>query len=517
MKINQNRPDTQKVPVNVINTLVEQISDLQTDVATLQGDVEGLEQSVDTVNIEATEAQINRINATNISSTNATINTITASNKVDTANLDANQAEVDTATIGTETVSSSTITDATITTANITDLDAVNGAVQHLSAGMVTANVVGADNLYISGNITNNGIYDGKYVNVVNVTAANHVTTPVLNVIDTANIRDLNISGHITGVSDIVADSIIIEETKSEVAQIDEIENRITYTDTLHPITPSPSLDNNDTYTIELPQFTGTFILRWFYDNAERWSATVIGSGKNYAITFASHYEDVGYVLKLFQWDNKLYIRHNANGVLYYSCNTDKKPDDINIYYNMVGWANPKSLEELCDETHEIDIIRPSGTVMLGAVTVPMLETFNDTFGITFKGSCTFAEMPSLDDAMVGDVWNITTEGYTDSDFVEGSSKPINAGDDIIAILDKSDPENNVLKWDKFAAGVNYDNFQAYDITATHALKSEGTLEVDGNTVLHNTTVTGNITQTGNQNVTGNETIIGKVTIGDLD
>ena len=516
MKINQNRPDTQKVPVSVINTMLEQISDLQEDTAELDARIDQLGTNVDTVSVSADSVGTNTLTVRNEASIDdLTVQGVTAQN-INASGISASDGNITNIVANTVTSASETVESLTAANVGIQQLEAVNGQIVNLESTDIETNQLDANTIHTNG-INNSGNYTGKNVNAENVAASKTVSAKDLNVSGNSEVNNLKVNGSLTGVSDIVADSIIIEETKSEVAQIDEIKNRITYTDTLHPITPSPSLDNNDTYTIELPQFTGTFILRWFYDNAERWSATVIGSGKNYAITFASHYEDVGYVLKLFQWDNKLYIRHNANGVLYYSCNTDKKPDDINIYYNMVGWANPKSLEELCDETHEIDIIRPSGTVMLGAVTVPMLETFNDTFGITFKGSCTFAEMPSLDDAMVGDVWNVTTEGYTDSDFIEGSSKPINAGDDIIAILDKSDPENHVLKWDKFAAGVNYDNFQAYDITATHALKSEGTLEVEGNTVLHNTTVTGNITQTGNQNVTGNETIIGKVTIGDLD
>lgn len=92
------------------------------------------------------------------------------------------------------------------------------------------------------------------------------------------------------------------------------------------------------------------------------------------------------------------------------------------------------------------------------------------------------------------------------------------------------------LKWNKFAAGVNYDNFVATNITARTALKSKGTLEVDGTSqfdnnvtvnadVTHtgnytqtgNQTITGNLNRTGNESVDGNATISGLVIIGDLD
>lgn len=572
MKINQNRPDTQKVPVNTINTMLEQISDLQTDVAGLQNEVNGLEQSIDTVNIEATQAQIDSINATNIESTNAIINNITASVKVDTANLDANIAEIDTATIGTETVGTSTITDATIATADITDLDAVTGEVQHLRTDSVEANSVNADTITTKG-ITNSGNYTGKNVTVENVTASNTINAKNLNVSDSVSVADINITGSVTGLSDIEADSIIVDEIKADTAEIQSIKNQSIYTDTLHPLVPSPSLvSDSDRYTIELPTFTGTMVLTWLEGDIIKWTATVIGNGTDYIITWSSP-DSENYVQNLFQWNKHLYIRHNANGQLLYSYSAEKELEPITIYYNMVGWTNPKSLEELCDENHEIDVIRPDGTVQFGAVRIPMLETGDGRNGtFNFKGECAFVDIPDFSDVLQGDVWNITDEAYTDNRFVEGAGKPINAGDNIIAVVVEID-DDLVMKWDKFSAGVNYENFVAENITATESLKSEGTLEVDGTSQFNDTvnvdawliaddidgynvnannlyvrsgndiyiradnelevyvptiiesnithtgnyTATGNQTITGNLNRTGNETITGTVIIGDLD
>ena len=558
MKINQNRPDTQKVPVNVVNTMLEQISDLQEDTAELDARLDQLGTTVDTVNVGADKVETNTLIVSNEASIDdLTVQDVTAQN-VNASNISASNSALGEATATSVAASSAEITNLSAANAGIQQLEATNGQIVNLESGRIEANRIETTALEAN-SIKNNGNYTGKDVAVENVTASDTINAKDLNVTGDTTVNNLNVTGSLTGVSDIVADSIIIEETKSDVAQIDEIKNRITYTDTLHPISPSPSLDNNDAYTIELPAFTGTFILRWVDGNTEMWSATVIGDSKNYTISFASHYEDVGYVQKLFQWNNKLYIRHNANGVLYYSYSAEKKLDNINIYYNMVGWSEPESLEELTPEDYQYDVLRPSGTVMFGAVKIPLLEQNEDSGTINFQGSCTIAEIPPFDEVLPGDVWNITDYGYTDTRFVDGGGKPINIGDDIIAVVDKSDPDNPVLMWDKFAAGVNYEDFVAYDITATHALKSEGTLEVDGTTELHddvtidssadvtatignlavanagNTTIanTGTTTETyvgaktvtltagetltGNITQTGNDTIIGKVTIGDLD
>ena len=434
MKINQNRPDTQKVPVNTINTMMEQISDLQTDVAGLQNEVDGLGQSIDTVNIEATQAQITDVNATDISSTNATINNITASVGVNTANLDANTADIDTATIGTETVGTSTITDATIATANITDLDAVNGAVQHLSTDSIEANSLDVDAITTKG-ITNSGNYTGKNVTVENVTASDTINAKNLNVSDTVSVADINITGQVTGLSDIEASSITVDEIKADTAEIQSIENHSIYTDTLHPLVPSPSLvSDSDRYTIELPTFAGTMVLTWKEGNLIKWTATVIGNGVDYGITFGCTEGQV-YINELFQWNKKLYIRHSANGQLLYSYNAEKELDPITIYYNMVGWTNPKSLEELCNEYYKYDVVRPSGTLFFGATKLMMQDrSGEDTFGLTYKGSTTVAGLPSFSEVQPGDVWNITAEGRTTANFIEGAGKPVNAGDDVIAV-----------------------------------------------------------------------------------
>jgi len=172
-------------------------------------------------------------------------------------------------------------------------------------------------------------------------------------------------------------------------------------------------------------------------------------------------------------------------------------------------------------------------------------KTINDTdFNTTYTSGSNYFDMYEKDKVLY---------------FGQGYSEP-NTRHDII----------HTVAWDKFAAGVNYENFVAQNITASTALKSEGTLEVDGATTLNtlevestsqfdddvtvnanlnankiitpdlevtgtmtanstgvnvtaDVTHTGNYTATGNQTITGNltrtgnETISGLVIIGELD
>jgi hypothetical protein len=480
MKINQNRPDTQKVPVNTINTIMEQISDLQTDVAGLQNEVDDLGQSVSTVNIEANNADIDTINATNISSTNATINNITASDSVNTAKLDANEADIDVATIGDETVTNATITDATITNADITDVDVVNGSIQRLESSTIETGSIESDSV-TANSITNNGDYTGKDITVENANVSDTVTTKDLTVTGNASLDNVTITGQVNGLSEIEADSIIIEEIKSNTAEVQSIENQKIFTSTLHPMPVSPMLESDsDRYTIELPVFTGTMTLTWKDGDAVKWTAEVIGSGQNYGITFSCTDEQV-YITELFQWNDKLYIRHCANGQLLYSYKAEKELDPVFIYYNMGAWTNPKSLEELTDENTHYWVIRPSEVVMFGAVNIPRLqaESQNVPYGIKYKGDCTVNTLPSLSNTDVGDVWNITSEGYTDARFVEGAGKPINAGDDVIAVeVTTSIPGEEIITESTFDYVINDVRINEDDIyyATLHGLYKNGEL-----------------------------------------
>lgn len=538
----------------LIDTFIEQISALQTDVGNLQIADDNLSQALAT---KANTADVNTaVNTGTLDAQTGNIKTLRVQGTGSSATIQ--NATIGTATIGTETVTQS----------NITNLE-----VMDVDAGTVRTGTLTVENdAAISGDMTVQDVsakdITSASVSTLNVTAVeadvNKLEARNAEVTGKLEVNDLEVSGNFTGVSSIETDSVDADDITADTADIEtlDVENIRSWVtqvmnqdQILNP--PTPALGNADTYTIELPRFTGVFLLSW-EDADVVWSAAVIGSGKSYGISWSSR-TDENFITDLFQYNGKLYIRINSNGKLKYAYSTTKELDQIVIYRNMVGWTHEESLEELCDEFSHIQNVYPTGTVWLGHVAIPRLENSGTGSGISFKGSCTFAEIPLFADTDAGDVWNITNESYTDSRFIEGAGKPINAGDDIVAVIDKSDPDNPELKWDKFSAGVNYDNFVAYDITATHALKSEGTLSVDGTTTLHddvtidsnadvtatigslaianagNTTIanTGTTTETyvgaktvtltagetltGDITQTGNDTIIGKVTIGDLD
>ena len=68
------------------------------------------------------------------------------------------------------------------------------------------------------------------------------------------------------------------------------------------------------------------------------------------------------------------------------------------------------------------------------------------------KGSSVFASLPSVNDATVGDVYNVTDAFLTTADFVEGVGKSYGAGTNIVCV--DSDGAGT-KKWDVLAGFVN--------------------------------------------------------------
>lgn len=474
MKINEtsNKSFQNKV---LIDTFIEQISALQTDVGNLQIADDNLAQALAT---KANTADINT--AVNTSTLGAQTGNIKTLNVQGTGS----SATIENATIGTASIGTENVTQSNITNLEVMDVD----------AGTVRTGTLTVENdATISGDMAVQDVsakdITSASVNTLNITTAeadiNKLEARNAEIIGKLEVNDLEVSGSFTGVSNIESESVNTEDITSDTADIEtlDVENIRSWVtqvmnqdQILNP--PTPALGNVDTYTIELPRFDGVFLLSW-EDADVVWSATVIGNGKSYGISWGSR-TDVNYITDLFQYNGKLYIRTNSNGKLKYAYSTTKELEQIVIYRNMNGWTSDKSLEELCDELSHIQNVYPAGTAWLGPVYIPrLLESDKGTGAFNFKGSCTFANIPDFEDVLPGDVWNITNEAYTDSRFIEGADKPINAGDDIIAVIIEEN-DDLVMKWDKLSAGVNYDNFVAKKITATESLKSGGTLDVLG-------------------------------------
>jgi len=443
----------------LIDTFIEQISALQTDVGNLQIADDNLAQALAT---KANTADINTaVNTGTLTSTNGNIKTLKVQGTGSSATIE--NATIGTASIGTENVTQS----------NITNLE-----VMDVDAGTVRTGTLTVENdATISGDMAVQDVsakdITSASVNTLNVTTAeadvNKLEAQNAEITGKLKVNDLEVSGNFTGVSNIESESVNTEDITADTADIEtlDVENIRSWVtqvmnqdQILNP--PTPALGNVDTYTIELPRFTGVFLLSWEKADVV-WSAAVFGNGKSYGISWGSR-TDQNYITDLFQYNGKLYIRINSNGKLKYAYSTTKELDQIVIYRNMNGWTSDKSLEELCDELSHIQNVYSAGTAWLGPVYIPRLLEGNKG-AFNFKGSCTFANIPALDEAFPGDVWNITDEASTDNRFIEGAGKPINAGDDIIAVTIKVNDET-IIKWDKFSAGIDYENFVVDNITA---------------------------------------------------
>lgn len=444
MKINETSNNSFQNKV-LIDTFIEQISALQTDVGDLQIADDNLAQALA-----------------------AKANTADISNEVSTGTLNATNGNIKTLKVrgpGSEaTLENATIGEATIGTENVTQSNITNLEVMDVDAGTVRAGTIVVENdATISGNLAVQDIgakdITSASVNTLNLTAAeadiNKLEAHNAEVTGKLEVNDLEVSGNFTGVSSIESESIESENITSDNADIEtlNVKNIRDWVSQImnqeQMLTPSPQLGNVDRYTIELPSFNGVFLLSW-EDSDVLWSATVIGNGKSYGISWGSKTEE-NYITDLFQYNGKLYIRINCNGKLKYAYSATKELSPITIYFNMDGWTKEKSLEELCDEESHIENAYPTGTAWLGPVFIPRLvEGESSGSGINFKGSCSFAEIPSFTDTLAGDVWNITDEAYTDNRFVEGAGKPINAGDDIVAVKVKLEGSNiiNGVRWD---------------------------------------------------------------------
>ena len=358
MTINRKNCDDSRT----VRVLVEQVSQVQEDVGVLQNQVSELDNAkvnkTDLAN-GVTKVTTNRLNAgqAQIAQTHIDATGITT-NSVSTGTLTATNADFDLATANEAHITSLETQGLEVSgTATVNNLNAqrANVAVK-LTTPEVDATTINTDTLTASGQVQGNVLK-----------ALNEVDTPELytdwaNVSQRLNVKDLNITGSITGLNNVDVDARSI--TTPEI-NVDAITTGGIYTSEANHLVPSPHLDNNDHYTIILPSFTGTVVLKWA-DNGgnEVWSAIVIGNGKDYEI----HWGTVGQTLtvtKLYQYEGRLYIRENANGSLYYSYHTDDELGEITIMYNYTA------LDSVIDVEHMLVCTRLSGQISFGEFYAP--------------------------------------------------------------------------------------------------------------------------------------------------
>ena len=342
----------------VVKALVEQVSQIQEDINELGNEIDGLDQSkVSTVDLEASvTTESLTAGSANIGKTTITDEQL-SSNKVSANDLYSPNADFEY-----EHANNGYIEDLT------TDALTVNGdeTVVNLNAQRVTVadsltvpdittEEVTATNVTASGRVSANNV-EAQTVN------ADQSNVVVENVSQELNVKDLHITGEITGLNDV---DINAKSIVTPILDADSITTGGIVTSEANHLIPSPSLDNNDHYTIVLPTFTGTMVLKWADENGnEVWSATVIGNGSDYSIHWGTK-ADIITVTKLYQYNKHLYIRENANGSLYYSYHATDKIEEPSILYNYT------ELDSIITEAYKYDVTTMSGTFNFGSFYAP--------------------------------------------------------------------------------------------------------------------------------------------------
>lgn len=373
-----------------VRALVEQVSQIQEDLYNVNADIASLDQT----KAETSDLNVS-VNTQVLTADSATIggSTTINGNGLYSPNLDAsylysqnadfNYVHSNVGYIQNLSADALTVNGAV----NTFDLNATRvNVTETINVPSLNADAVNANALSVNGNVSALGITaDSANYNVVNL--------QTLNVARSLNVRDLNITGNISGLNnvDIVANSIT-----TPTIEADEIKAGGIYTSEENNLVPLPHLGNNDHYTIILPSFTGTVVLKWA-DNLgnEVWSATVIGNGKDYEI----HWGTVGQsleVLKLYQYEGRLYIKENANGSLYYSYHTTEKLDEITIMYNYTA------LDTVVDVDYMLVCTTLSGQISFGNFYAPSFTVENGIFDdVLVRGDLTVEGDSSLNNLSV--------------------------------------------------------------------------------------------------------------------
>lgn len=351
----------------VVKALVEQVSQIQEDISELGNEIDGLDQSkVSKVDLEAsvtTEALTS--GSANIGGTTIT-NERLASNKVSANDLYSPNADFEY-----EHANNGYIEDLTTDTLTVNgDETVVNLNAQHVSvadsltAPDITAEDLSATNVTASGRVSANNVA----TQTVNADQSNVV---VENVSQELNVKDLHITGEITGLNNVDINAHSID---TPTLDADLITTGGIVTSDISHLTPSPSLDNNDHYTIVLPIFTGVMVLKWADSQGDEvWSATVIGNGLDYSIHWGTKVTSIT-VTKLYQYGRHLYIRENANGSLYYSYHATEEIEAPSVLYNYT------ELDNIITERYKYDAKSMSGTFNFGSFYAPSLVQTESLF-----------------------------------------------------------------------------------------------------------------------------------------
>ena len=299
---------------------------------------------------------------------------------------------------------------------------------------------------------------DYEFDNIKVTSATINSATVTLLIAPNATITDL------TATNETVADLTVTDE-----ADINNLVNaKRNIQDEVNGVLSIGSHPTNVQVYIGVPKFTGTYNLKLTHNiNGSiqtLFTATIIWNGK-YPIVQYHEYADnepVDYLYSMVLTDDALYFVTQGAGNLYYSYdamggalapttseypNIPYQPDDVIADY----------ITAFHDRTVIFgDNTRYSGVDVLGELKAKFVDPESSGSSFNFMGKTTVADLPAPDFA--GDVYNITDNGLTTDDFLEGAGKPINAGDDVIAVdveLEGSEITNGVIWNDSLFPGLD--------------------------------------------------------------
>lgn len=361
----------------MVKALLEQVSGLQEDVAVLDSQIDDLSGTKANKADIAEEVATKKLRADNATVGEGTVSRLHSS-EVDTNSLHATE----TVTNRLEVNGSADIASLSADASTVKDLVATNLTASRMKA---TEKIEVGEGVAVSGDTVKAPMVEANKVKAsqaeLSSVRSESTATGKLDVSGKTTVRDLDITGEITGLNnvDIDAKSIV-----TPIIEADEVVAGSIYTSKDNKLHPTPSLDNNDYYIITLPTFTGNIMLNWVDGSGNTiWSATATGNGEDYGFTWSTVSRDAIKVAKLYQYDRRLYIKTTANGDLEYSYHATEKLGEIGIGFNGVaGWTNPKSLDDLADVNNIHECTTMDGTVVFGLLYLPGFTTNIDRYEI---------------------------------------------------------------------------------------------------------------------------------------
>lgn len=361
----------------MVKALLEQVSGLQEDVAVLDSQIDDLSGT------KANKADI----AVSVSTKSLTADTATVgegtvsrlhSSEVDTNGLHATETITDRLEVnGSADIASLSADASTVKDLEATNLNAARiKATEKIEVGEGVA--IGTDTVKAPNIEASKAKASQAELSSVK---SESTTTGSLDVSGKTTVRDLDITGEITGLNNVDIDAASIV---TPIIEANEVAAGSIYTSMDNRLHPTPGLDNNDYYIITLPTFTGNIVLNWVDgDGNTIWSATATGNGEDYGFTWSTASRDSIKVAKLYQYNRRLYIKTTVNGDLEYSYHATERLGEIGIGFNGVaGWTNPKSLDDLADGNNIHECTTMDGTVVFGLSYLPGFTTPIDRYEI---------------------------------------------------------------------------------------------------------------------------------------